>query len=94
MVVFVNEIVHVLAKGGVRFGLEQSLFSSGTTRIISPLWDVNQESSLCWVQAFYQARQSESASSIEEAYQRACLETRQLYPHYYFWGPFIINGAL
>lgn len=83
-----------LAKGGVRFGLEQSLFSSGTARIISPLWDVNQESSLCWVQAFYQARQSESASSIEEAYQRACLETQRLYPHYYFWGPFIINGAL
>jgi len=83
-----------MAKGGVRFGLEQTLFSSGTTRIISPLWDVNQESSLYWVQAFYRARQSEPVCSIEEAYQQACLETRQLYPHYYFWGPFMINGAL
>jgi tetratricopeptide (TPR) repeat protein len=83
-----------LAKGGVRFGLEQTLFSGGTTCIVSPLWDVNQESSLCWVQAFYRARQSQQAYSIEEAYQHACLETRQLYPHYYFWGPFIMNGAL
>jgi tetratricopeptide (TPR) repeat protein len=83
-----------LAKGGVRFGLEQTLFSGGTTHIISPLWDVNQESSLCWVQAFYRARQSEPACSLEEAHQHACLETRQLYPHYYFWGPFMMNGAL
>ncbi|HSH77300.1 MAG TPA: CHAT domain-containing protein, partial [Herpetosiphonaceae bacterium] len=83
-----------LAKGGVRFGLEQTLFSSGTRHIISPLWDVSQESALYWVRAFYAAKQAEPTCSIEDAYRHACLATRHQYPHLYHWGPFVANGAL
>lgn len=83
-----------LARGGVRFGLEQTLFSSGTAYIISPLWDVDQESSLFWVEAFYRGRQLEDSYSIQSAYRQACEETRQRYPHFYFWGSFMMNGTL
>ena len=82
-----------LGKGGVRFGLEQTLFSSGTSLIISPQWDVSQECSLLWVQTFYEARAAHGLS-IEKAYQSACLAVRKAHSHYYFWGPFIMNGVL
>jgi tetratricopeptide (TPR) repeat protein len=77
--------------GGVRFGLEQSLFASGTDTIISPLWDVEQRSALDWVESFYKNRFEHPDWTLEEAYQRTCLAMQAHYGHFYFWAPFIMN---
>jgi len=77
--------------GGVRFGLEQSLFSAGTHTIISPLWDVEQRSALSWVEQFYENRFAHSDWTIDRAYQQTCLDMRDQYRHFFFWGPFAMN---
>ncbi|HEX8227749.1 MAG TPA: CHAT domain-containing protein [Chloroflexia bacterium] len=83
-----------IGPGGVRLGLEQTLFSSGTRALISPLWDVEQQSSLAWMQIFYRHRTSQPGATIEWAYQQACIECKHQFPHFYFWGPFVLNGSL
>ena len=83
-----------VTSGGVRIGLEQTLFGSGTQVIISPLWDVDQMSSIVWVEQFYQQRSDHPEWAIDEVFQSACLALRKQYPHPYFWGPFIYNGSL
>lgn len=83
-----------VAGGGVRFGLEQSLFGSGTRLIISPLWDVEQESALAWLELFYRLRAEDPGRSIGDAFRGASLELRAKYSHPYFWGAFILNGSV
>jgi CHAT domain-containing protein len=83
-----------VAKGGVRFGLEQSLFASGTQLIISPLWDVEQAPSLAWIEALYQNRLKHPDWAMEKSFQSACLETSKRFPHFYHWGAFVLNGSI
>ena len=83
----------VVAPGGVRLGLEQTLFSSGTRAIVSPLWDVDQEASLDWVDAFQSARQNADGFS-SDAHRASCRALKKLYNHAYFWAPFIVSGSL
>jgi len=79
---------------GVRLGLEQTLFSSGTKLIISPLWDVQQAASLKWLESFYTLHYNQPDLRIEEVFQRTCLEIKRSYPHFYFWGAFALNGSV
>jgi len=83
-----------IGKAGVRIGLEQTLFSSGTQIIISPLWDVEQGASLMWLEVFYRNRYNNPQMGFANMYQKTCLEVKQLYPHYYQWGAFILNGSI
>jgi tetratricopeptide (TPR) repeat protein len=82
-----------VTESGVRFGLEQSLFASGTSTIISPLWDVLQESSLHWLKTLYANRLKHPEWPLVRAYQQTCLDVRNTYSHFYHWAPFIMNGA-
>jgi tetratricopeptide (TPR) repeat protein len=77
--------------GGVRFGLEQALFSGGTHTIISPLWDVEQRSALAWMERFYTHRFAHQDWTIPEAYRRTCLDMQDRYRNFYFWSPFAMN---
>lgn len=80
-----------IGRGGVRFGLEQSLFSGGTRTIVSPLWDVEQRSALSWMERFYANRFAHTDWTMGQAYQHTCLEMRDQYGHFFFWGPFAMN---
>jgi CHAT domain-containing protein/tetratricopeptide (TPR) repeat protein len=84
----------VLASGGIRLGLEQTLFSRGTRTIVSPMWDVDQVASLAWINSFEAARQASSTKTLADAYRTACLETKKVYSHPFFWAPFVITGPL
>jgi CHAT domain len=83
----------VVAAGGVRLALEQTLFARGTCIIVSPLWDVDQEASLAWVEAFQSERQS-SGVSVAAAHRAACLAMKERYKHPYLWSPFVLSGSL
>lgn len=80
-------------KGGVQLALEQALFSRGTTTIITPQWNIDQESALFWLQAYYYAQFNHTGTEIDQCYRHACLETKKKYPHIYFWSPFILKGT-
>ena len=82
-----------VTESGVRFGLEQSLFSGGTRTIISPLWDVDQEASLLWIETFYSYRLAHSDWSLIQAYRQTCEDVRKKFEHFYYWAPFVINGS-
>ena len=84
----------VVAPGGVRLGLEQTLFSAGTRSIVSPLWPVDQEASLAWVDSFESACSNYPDAPYSEAHRSACLEIKKRYQHPYFWAPFILTGSL
>ena len=84
----------LIGKGGTQLGLEQALFSRGTSVIISPLWDVDQESASYWIEAFYTHRAHFPASPIEAAYRAACLSTKEKYVYDFHWAPFIFKGSL
>lgn len=83
-----------VAQGGVRFGLEQSLFTSGTRVMISPIWDIQQEAALLWLESFYRLRQQQQSLPIEQAFRMACLAVKEQYPHFFHWGAFILNGSV
>lgn len=84
----------LVAPGGVRYGLEQTLFQTGTCSIISPLWDVEQSTALEWLGLFYKARGDNSTGTVAAAWQRATLEMKARGLHPYFWAPFICNGSI
>ncbi len=84
----------VIGKGGTRLGIEQALFAKGTSVIISPLWNVEQESAVYWIGKFYEYRYANKDHSIGVAYQQACIATRKKYKFDYFWAPFVVKGAI
>jgi CHAT domain-containing protein len=84
----------VLASGGARLGLEQTLFARGARTIVSPLWDVDQTAALAWIDAFEAARRAPDTRTLADAYRTACLELKRTYGHLYFWAPFIASGPL
>ncbi len=81
-----------IGKGGVQFGLEQTLFSKGTEAIISPLWNVEHKTAIYWLRKFYEIRANQPDLTLGEHYRLASLEVRSKYNHPFFWAPFIIKG--
>lgn len=84
----------VLASGGVRIGPEAAAFSKGTEAIIAPLWNVEQEAALSWVERFEIARGADGTLPVWDAYRQACLDLRADYKQAFFWGAFLLNGRL
>lgn len=82
-----------VGKGGVQLGFEQALFAKGCSIIISPLWDVDQQSALYWLQRFYYNRCEYPDLEIIKHYQMTCMDTKEKYPHHFFWAPFILKGS-
>jgi CHAT domain-containing protein/tetratricopeptide (TPR) repeat protein len=85
-----------IGHAGTRHGLEQILFAKGTRAIVSPLWDVDQEESLRWLQAFIEIRMSGPGRSLVEAHRLACLKMQAKAPnmHPTMWGAFVVSGSL
>jgi hypothetical protein len=83
----------VIATGGVRVGPEASAFGKGTVAVVAPLWNVEQETALAWMQRF-QAARARPGWHVWDAHREACLELRRESPHPFFWGPFILTARL
>jgi CHAT domain-containing protein len=84
----------VVSRGGVRFGLEQSFFASGTRVILSPLWDIDQTAGLAFVNILYDLKLSGPSMNSARTFQKACFDLRTDFSHPYFWGAFFFNGSL
>jgi len=89
-----SSAISEIGPAGVRFGLEQTLFSSGTRALISPLWDIDQHAALAWLKEFYGTRRHGAPGNVAEAYRAASLAMTSGFPHFYHWGCFTLNGSL
>jgi tetratricopeptide (TPR) repeat protein len=86
----------LVGPGGVRLGPESAAFAKGTRAIVAPLWNVDQDASLAWADAFEVARSSAGANPVPlwDAHRAACLQMRAERGHFFFWGPFVLSGSL
>jgi hypothetical protein len=83
-----------VAAGGVRLGFEQLLGPDEPTTMIAPLWDVEREASLTWIEEFYAGRLRHPEWPLEHAFQHASLETKKTFPHPFNWAAFVMMGPL
>ncbi len=71
-------------------GLARGLLYSGARSALVTLWDVNDISTAQFMRSFY--RYLESETSRSEALRLAMIQHRELWPHPYFWAPFVLVG--
>jgi hypothetical protein len=79
----------LVGRGGIRVGPEAAAFARGTRAIVAPLWNVDQEASLVWVDAFETARVSAEGTPapLWDAHRAASLLLRAQRE------PFLLVGA-
>ena len=70
-------------------GLSRAFIYAGSPSICSSLWDVSDKSTAEFMERFYFHLRNKNKS---ESLRLAMLETKEKYPHPFFWGPFILIG--
>ena len=83
----------VAGPGGSRMGLERALFAGGTRTLIAPLWDVDHESALAFLDDFLGRLQKDPSTPSAEHHRRAVLKLRNSYPDLFHWAPFALRGS-
>jgi CHAT domain-containing protein len=83
----------VRGAGGSRIGLDRSLLPNGTRALVAPLWDVDQESGLAFIEELHRRWVAEPALGPGEHVRAAQLAVREQYPELYHWAPFILQGS-
>lgn len=79
-----------LGEGDDLVGLTRAFQYAGARCVLASLWPVSDLSTVDWMTSFHGALKT--GVSRAEAARRACLETREKYPHPYFWAPFVLYG--
>src|SRR5688500_5225458 len=74
-------------------GLNQALLQAGADGIISSLWSVDDESTMCLFKAFYQERLKNGANNTVNL-RRAMQTVREVenYKSAFYWGSFQLTG--
>jgi CHAT domain-containing protein len=82
--------LNVIATGDEVLGLARGLFSAGAASLLVALWDVPDQSTSEFMNAFYDRylRAGNKASALRDA----LLEVRERYPHPVHWAPFVMLG--
>jgi len=83
--------LNVVAAGDELVGLARGLIYAGARSALLTLWDVQDRSTLEFMTSFY--RHFSNSADKSSAMQSATLELRELYPHPYYWAPFLLLGA-
>ena len=71
-------------------GLTRGLLHAGARAVLATLWDVNDESTAQFMDAFY--RELLASGRPAAALRTAQLELRERFPHPYYWAPFLLVG--
>jgi CHAT domain-containing protein len=82
----------VVADGDELLGLIRGLIYAGAQSALLTLWDVQDRSTAQFMSAFYGhlADCKDKAAAV----QRAALDIREVYPHPYYWAPFVLLGKV
>jgi CHAT domain-containing protein len=76
--------------GDELLGLARGFLRAGTPSLVVSLWMVNDKSTAQLMYRFYQ--ELNAGLSKANALREAILEVKSVYPHPYYWAPFILLG--
>ena len=82
----------VVADGDELLGLARGLIYAGAQSALLTLWDVQDSSTAQFMNAFY--GHLADCKDKAAALQRAALDIREIYPHPYYWAPFVLLGKV
>lgn len=82
----------VVADGDELLGLVRGLIYAGAQSALLTLWDVQDQSTAQFMTAFY--GHLASFADKAAALRQAALDVRKLYPHPYYWAPFVLLGKV
>ena len=84
--------LNVVNAGDEVMGLTRGLLCAGAKSLLLSLWDVNDTSTAEFMNVFYSRFFSGQTRAL--AFQGAIQDLRQLYPHPYYWAPFVLVGDI
>jgi tetratricopeptide (TPR) repeat protein len=84
--------LNVVAAGDELLGLARGLIYAGARSALLTLWDVEDRSTSEFMTSFYRNLAGTEDKGV--ALKTATLELRERYPHPYYWGPFVLLGAV
>ncbi len=84
--------LNAVVGGDELLGLVRGLLYAGTRAVLVTLWDVDDKSTADFMKSFYGHLSLKADKSL--ALQRAMQETREHYPHPYYWAPFALIGGV
>ncbi|MEO8128116.1 MAG: CHAT domain-containing tetratricopeptide repeat protein [Bryobacteraceae bacterium] len=84
--------LNVVAAGDELLGMARGLLYAGAQSLLLTLWDVNDQSTAEFMQAFY--RRFHEGENKAQALQGAMGELRERDPHPYHWAPFSLIGKV
>jgi len=82
----------VVADGDELLGLVRGLINAGAQSALLTLWDVQDRSTAQFMSAFY--GHLADCKDKATALQRAAVDIREVYPHPYYWAPFVLLGKV
>jgi CHAT domain-containing protein len=75
-------------------GLTRAFLFAGSSSVVASLWEVDDRSTLQFMGSFYRRlRPAGGAEALAQA-QRETLRQGGRYRHPYYWGPFVLAGAM
>jgi tetratricopeptide (TPR) repeat protein len=77
-------------EGDELLGLARGFLYAGTPSLVVSLWTVNDRSTAQLMEHFYEDLQNGESKS--RALQSAVLKVKTVFPHPYYWAPFILMG--
>lgn len=84
--------MNFVSAGDELLGLQRGLFCAGASSLLLSLWDVHDQSTAKFMQAFYQ--KYVASGDLATSLQSAMLQIREENPHPYFWAPFVLAGKI
>ena len=77
-------------EGDELLGLARGFLYAGTPSLVVSLWTVNDRSTAQLMQHFYEGLQNGLSKAL--SLQEAVLKVKTVFPHPYYWAPFILMG--
>jgi len=82
--------LNAVVGGDELLGMVRGLLYAGTRAVLVTLWDVDDRSTADFMKSFYRHLNAEPDKSL--ALRKAILELKEVYPHPYYWAPFVLIG--
>jgi CHAT domain-containing protein len=83
--------LNAVVGGDELIGLMRGFLSGGARSLLVSLWEVNDRCTAEFMTSFYRNLVDTNNNAL--AFRRAMRETRERYPHPYYWSPFILVGT-
>jgi CHAT domain-containing protein len=79
-----------LSRGDEIVGLSRAFLYAGTPTVMASLWNIDDAATSYLMERFYTYLQEDQTTA--KALQLAQQDTRENYPHPYYWGAFVLTG--